>query len=86
MTYSTSNTFFTISNIKISVNRSNFILVFLRLFAMLTMVRKENDKDQAHIFQDTYFKSFQMRYCFEQTNHNILLNFLFQKNLDKHLS
>ena len=40
-------------------------------------------QDQAHIFQDAHFYSFQIHQltiicCFEHTNHDILLNFLFQ--------
>ena len=55
MTYFTSDIFFSINNISISVSRSNFTLVFLRLLAMLILLWKENEKDQAHIFQETYF-------------------------------
>ena len=48
---------------------------------MLILVLKENGQDQAHIFEATYFKSFQVHhltkiYCFEQINHNNPLNFL----------
>ena len=40
-------------------------------------------QDQVYIFQDTYLKSSQIAllttmYCFENTNHDILLNCLFQ--------
>ena len=55
MTYFTSDIFFSINNISISVSRSNFTLFFLRLLAMLILLWKENEKDQAHIFQETYF-------------------------------
>ena len=53
---------------------------------MLTLVQKENEQDQV-IFQEIYFKSFQIhqltiKYCFEHTNHDIVLSFLFQ-NLHK---
>ena len=50
---------------------------------MLILVQKENEQDQAHIFQGTYLKSYQIHqltrmYHFEHTNYDILLNFLFQ--------
>ena len=50
---------------------------------MLIQKLKEIFQDQAHIFQDTNFKSFQIyltaiTYRFEHTNHDILLIFLFQ--------
>ena len=41
----------------ISVNRSNFASVFLRLVAMLILVQEENDQDQAHKSQDKYSES-----------------------------
>ena len=49
---------------------------------MLILVRKKSDQDQAQIFQDTYFESFQLHqlrimYRFEHKNHGILLNLLF---------
>ena len=50
---------------------------------MLIQELKEILQNQAHIFQDTYFQSSQIRqlaimYHLEHTNHDILLNFLFQ--------
>ena len=50
---------------------------------MLILQLKEILQDQAYLYQDTYFKSPQIHlltimYRFEHTNHNILLNFLFQ--------
>ena len=50
---------------------------------MLIQELKEILKDQAHIFQDTYFENSQihqltMMYRFEHKSHDILLNFLFQ--------
>ena len=53
MTYSSSETFFTINNISRSVKRSNFTLLFLRFLAMLMLVWKENGHDQPHIFWGT---------------------------------
>ena len=49
---------------------------------MLILVQKENEQDQAHIFQETYFKSFQIHqltimYHFEHINHDNPLNVLF---------
>ena len=49
---------------------------------MLILVWKENEQNQAHIFQDTYFESSQIHestimYRFEPRNHDIL-NFLIQ--------
>ena len=60
---------------------------FLKLLAMLIWELKEILQDQAHIFQDTYLESSQIHqltimYRFEHTNHDILLNSLFQ-NLHK---
>ena len=54
---------------------------------MLIQELKEILQDQAHIFQDKYFESSQIHqltiiYRLEHTNHDILLNFLFQ-NLHK---
>ena len=50
---------------------------------MLILELKEILQDQAHIFQDTYFESSQINqviimYRFEHSNHDILLNLLFQ--------
>ena len=50
---------------------------------MLIQELKETSQDQAHIFQDPYFKSFQIHlltimYCFEHTNHRITQNVSFQ--------
>ena len=49
---------------------------------MLILVRKENEKDQTHIFQGTYFDSFQIHqlsimHHFEYIIHDNPLNFLF---------
>ena len=57
MTYSTSNVFFLplITSISIT-NAYNFTLdSFLRLLAMLNLVQKESDQDQANMFRGTYF-------------------------------
>ena len=48
---------------------------------MLILVLKENQQDQAYIFLDTYFKSFQIHqltimYRLEHINHDNPLNFL----------
>ena len=48
---------------------------------MLTLVQKENEKDQADIFQDTYFEKIQIIqltiiYCFKNINHDNPANFL----------
>ena len=53
---------------------------------MLIQELKETLQNQAHIFQDTYFESFQIHlltimYNFEHTNHDILLTLF--KNLQK---
>ena len=50
---------------------------------MLIQKLKEIMQDQAHIFQDTYFETSQIHqltimYHFEHTNHDIILQFLFQ--------
>ena len=84
VTYSSSKIF---SNISISAKRSNFTLVFLKLLAMLIHELKEMLQDQAHPFQDTYLENSQIcllkiMYHFKNTNHDILLNFLFQ-NIQK---
>ena len=39
-------------------------------------VQKENKQDQAHIFQGTFFESFQVHQIFERTNRDILPNLL----------
>ena len=49
---------------------------------MIIPERKENRQDQAHIFQDTYFKSFEIHqltrmYCFAHINHDNPINLLF---------
>ena len=54
---------------------------------MLIQELKQILKDQVHIVSGTYFESFQIHqltimYCFEHTNHDITLNFLF-RNLYK---
>ena len=49
---------------------------------MLILVRKENEQDQAHTFQDSYFESFQLHQLtmmcrFEHINlDNILIFFI----------
>ena len=58
---------------------------------MLILMRKENEQDQAYIFQDTYFEGSQkylltIMHQFEYTNYDILLNFLFQKILTNSFS
>ena len=68
MTYSPLIPFSSISNISISVKRSNFTLSFLKLLAMLILVRRDNEQNQAPIFQDTYFDS---SYNIERTNCDI---------------
>ena len=50
---------------------------------MLILKLKESLWDQAHIFQEAHFESFQIRlitimYHSKYANHDILLNFLFQ--------
>ena len=50
---------------------------------MLIQELKENDQDQVHTYQDTYSESSQIHqvtimYCFEHTDHDIPLSFLFQ--------
>ena len=67
----------------ISVKGSNFTLVFLKLLVMVILAQKENEEDQAHIYQDTYFESSQIHqltimYHFEHINHDNPLNFLFK--------
>ena len=47
---------------------------------MVILAQKEEKLDQGHIFQDTYFKNYQLyqltkMYRFEHTNDNILLIF-----------
>ena len=56
MTYFTSDAFFTINNILISINRPNFTLVFF-IAASYTGSEK-NEQDQGHAFQDTYSKRY----------------------------
>ena len=48
---------------------------FLKLLSILILVLKENDQDQAHIFQDKYLESSQMyqlimMHCFEHIFNN----------------
>ena len=50
---------------------------------MVIQEPKDILQDQVYIFQDTYLESSQIAllttmYCFENTNHDILLNCLFQ--------
>ena len=50
---------------------------------MLILMQEENEQGQFYIFQHTYFASSQIHqltimYCFKYTNHDILLNILFQ--------
>ena len=50
---------------------------------MLTQELKEISQDQAYIFQDAYFESYQIQqltiiYDYEDTNQDNLRNFLFQ--------
>ena len=47
---------------------------------MLILMQEKNNQGQVHMFQDTYFESFQMHqltimHSFEDANHDILLNF-----------
>ena len=49
---------YTINNISTLVVRSNFTVTFLRPRAIPIPVQKENEHDQAHIFQGTYSKSY----------------------------
>ena len=49
---------------------------------MIILVQKDNEQDQAHLFYDKYFESFQIQqltimYRFEHINHDNPLNFLF---------
>ena len=49
---------------------------------MLILVRKENEQDQVHIFQETYFESSQIHqltimFRFQLINHDSPLNILF---------
>ena len=44
-------------NISVSVKRSNFTLVFLKAVFHANQVAKDNEQDQARIFQGTYFES-----------------------------
>ena len=44
---------------------------------LIILVRKENEQDQAHIFQDKYFQISQIyhltiMYCFDHINHDNL--------------
>ena len=50
--------FYTINNKPTLVARSYFSFTFLRPLAMPIPAQKENEYDQAHIFQDTYSKSY----------------------------
>ena len=66
----------------ISVKRSNFTLAFFKATCQANLGLRENEQDQAHIFQDIYIKSFQayqltIMYYFKSTNQDIHLNFLF---------
>ena len=49
--------FSTINNILISVNSSNFTLVALKTSCYVNPDAEKNGRDQAHMFQDKYFKS-----------------------------
>ena len=59
MTYSTSNTFSTINNISVSINRSTFTLVFFKT-AWHANHGVERKQDLVYIFQVTYFESSQI--------------------------
>ena len=66
-----------------SVKRSNFTLVFFKAVFHANQVVKDNEQNQAHIFQGTYFESSQIHqltimYCFEHTDHDIHLKFYFK--------
>ena len=85
MAHSTSDTFLFLPLITCQYQLIDLILLwsFLRLLAMLILVRKYNEQGQVHIFPDTYFESFQTHQLtimcdFEHTNHVIHLNFLWQ--------
>ena len=87
MAYSISDTFSIINNILISVNKSNFALVFLKAACYANPGGEKKQADRAHIFQDTSSESSQIHehtiiYHFKHKNHGIHLNFLFY-NLDK---
>ena len=58
MTYYTSNTFFLIL-ITYRYQLIDLILLWsiLKVLVMLILVQKENEQDQAHIFQATYSES-----------------------------
>ena len=49
--------FSTINNILISVNRSNFTLVFYKADYHTNLGAEKNEQNLVHIFQDTYSKS-----------------------------
>ena len=71
------------NNISISVKRSSFTFVFFKAACHTNPGAGKTYIFQAHIFQDTYFESSQIHqltimYHFEHTNHDILLNLLFQ--------
>ena len=51
--------FYIINNISVSVDTFDFNFAFLRLLTMLIiLVQKENGKNQAYIFEDTYLWKF----------------------------
>ena len=61
VTYSSSNTFF-LPLMIYGYQLQDLILLWfiLKLFAMLNLMQKENEHDQANIFQETYLESSQI--------------------------
>ena len=71
------------------LNKQILLWSFLELLVMRILVNKENEQDQAHIFQEAYFESSQIHtaskyiqltgiYCFKHRNHDNPTNFLVQ--------
>ena len=61
----TSDLFLNINNKSISKDSSNLLLPFMRLLAILILVKTENDQGQVYIFCGSYFKCLANTYCFE---------------------
>ena len=75
--------FSTINNISISLHKSDDSLDFFKAAFHANPGAGKNEKDQTHVFQDTYSEGcsihqLAMMCSFEHTNHDIHLDFLFQ--------
>ena len=77
-----------VNSISISNNSSDFFLSSFKVFCSIILVQKGNEQFQVHIFQLSYFESFQEHqlpiiYRFKSTNRDIHLSFFFIQSFSK---